>query len=238
MKSRIFGVAVLILGAFSNAPWAQLPSKALVPIQAPAARVQDKIAELPVHQKGLTMSQVSSCIIINQLPWVFRKTKRQSRLLVRDKIRFSTQPEFLFWEIHQVMDQNGYISYVFKRPLPGGGSESIVTKENYYNRIQDRRGQKKIVDVRNLTNFVDRNALTFYTESGGRIVYQPGLSGQSRLSMAFDNAGPPVLLKGGDCRRGCVDGRDPFDTDCNNMSFEDDAKLENTRDAAPAAGGK
>jgi len=218
--------------------WALAPQglRAQLALPAPKPRVQETLTAAPVNKQGLTMNQVASCIIINQLPWVFRKTKRQSRLILRDKIRFSTQSDFLLWEIHQVMDNNGYISYVFRRPLPNGGQESIVTKENYYNRIQDVKGVKKIVDVRNLTNFIDRPALTFYTEGTGRIVYQPGLSGQSRLYLSFDGGDPPVLLKGGDCRRGCVDGRDPFESDCANMSFEDDAKLNDTKgDSAEGA---
>ncbi|MEO5668214.1 MAG: hypothetical protein ABIR96_09165 [Bdellovibrionota bacterium] len=224
MKSRIFGVLCLFSVLVAGEGRAQLPTKTTA-----APRVQEKLTEMPVDKQGLTMNQASSCIIINQLPWVFRKTKRQSRLLIRDKIRFATQSEFVVWEIHQVMDQNGYISYVFKRPLPTGGTESIVTKENYYNKIRDVSGVKKITDVRNLTNFVDRNALTFYTEGKGRIVYQPGLSGQSRLFLSYDAGDPPVLLKGSDCRRGCVDGRDPFESSCGNMSFDDDAKLEDQK---------
>jgi hypothetical protein len=230
MKSRLLGPLLVACALLPRAGQAQLGAT------TPQQRVQDTLQDSPVNKDGLKMNQVGSCIVINQLPWVFRKTKRQSRLIMRDKIRFSTQSDFLVWEIHQVMDQNGYISYVFRRPLPDGGTESIVTKENYYNRIQDRKGVKKIVDVRNLTNFIDRPALTFYTEGNGRIVYQPGLSGQSRLFLSFGNSEPPVLLKGGDCRRGCVDGRDPFETDCANMSFEDDAKLQDTKgEGTPAA---
>ncbi len=231
MKSRIFGVISLLAATFATGLRSQ---NALTSKTVPQSRVQDKLTQVPVNQRGLSMNQVASCIVINQLPWVFRKTKRQSRLLIRDKIRFSTQPDFVVWEVHQVMDQNGYISYVFKRPLPNGGTESIVTKENYYNKITDVGGVKRITDVRNLTNFIERPALTFYTESNGRLVYQPGLGGQARLFLAYDAGDPPVLLKGGDCRRGCVDGRDPFETDCANMSFEDDAKLTDTRPETPA----
>jgi len=226
MKSRIFGILGLLCAVLPGGLRAQDDDV----IRTTKERVQDKLFDLPVHQRGLTMNQIASCIIINQLPWVFRKTKRQSRLLIRDKIRFSTQSDFVVWEVHQVMDQNGYISYVFRRPLPSGGFESIVTKENYYNKIQDVNGVKKITDVRNLTNFIERPALTFYTEANGRIVYQPGLSGQSRLLLAYSAGDPPVLLRGSDCRRGCVDGRDPYETDCANMSFEDDAKLTDTKE--------
>jgi hypothetical protein len=233
MTSRIFGVISLLAATFAMGLRSQ---NAVTSKTVPQSRVQDKLTQVPVNQRGLSMNQVASCIVINQLPWVFRKTKRQSRLLIRDKIRFSTQPDFVVWEVHQVMDQNGYISYVFKRPLANGGTESIVTKENYYNKITDVGGVKKITDVRNLTNFIERPALTFYTESNGRLVYQPGLGGQARLFLAYDAGDPPVLLKGGDCRRGCVDGRDPFETDCANMSFEDDAKLTDTRPETPAGG--
>lgn len=236
MKARIFSILAMLCAVLPIGLRAQED----VIKTANKERVQDKLVDLPVHQRGLTMNQIASCIIINQLPWVFRKTKRQSRLLVRDKIRFSTQNDFVMWEVHQVMDQNGYISYVFRRPLPKGGFESIVTKENYYNKIQDVNGMKKITDVRNLTNFIERPALTFYTESDGRLVYQPGLSGQSRLFLSYSSGDPPVLLRGSDCRRGCVDGRDPYETDCANMSFEDDAKLTDTKpdasSGAPAAG--
>jgi hypothetical protein len=214
--------------------WGLRAEAQLSPRTPPPPSVQEKLVELPVFERGLTLSQVYSCTVLNQLPWVFRKTRRQSRLIVRDKIRFSMHSDFHHWEVHQVMDHNGYVSYVFRRALPEGGFESIVTKEQYYNKILDRGGVKRITDVRNLTTLVDRAALTFYTQNNGQLVYQPGISGQARLQLTF-SGGPPLLLRGRDCRRACVDGRDPFDTACADVSFEDDASQKDTPPAAGAA---
>lgn len=202
MKLRL-GI-IFALFAFSNLASAQLPDS------KPPATTQETISEIPVHVKGLSLAQISSCVVIDQLPWVFRKNKRQSRLLARDRIRLSTQSDFAIWEIHQVLDPNGYVSYVFRRPLPGGRFESIVTKENHYNRILDSDGTRKIVDVRNLMPLIDRAALTFYAPDGTYAVFKPGLAGKGSFIVTYKGGTAPLFLQGPSCERVGAAGTNPY----------------------------
>jgi hypothetical protein len=197
-----------ILGMLSvlTATWAQLGTNNKPPVTS-----QEIITDLPVHVKGLSLNQIASCRVIDQLPWVFRKTNRQSRLIARDRLRLSTQSEFAIWEIHQVQDANGYVSYVFRRPMPGGRFESIVTKENYYNRIIDNNGSRKIVDVRNLMTLIDRPALTFYAKDGTYAVFMPGLAGKASFVITYPGGVAPVYLRGSSCQRMGADGSNPFE---------------------------
>jgi|GEM_PF-6001098 len=206
-RSAFLNIAMgLGLVCTTSLAWAQLGSG-----NKPPATTQEKMTDLPVHIKGLTLNQVASCVVMDQLPWIFRKTKRQSRLVVRDKLRLSTQSEFALWEVHQVQDNNGYVSYVFRRPLPGGRFESIVTKENYYNRIIDTNGSRRIVDVRNLMSLIDRPVLTFYAEDGSYGVFKPGLAGKSSFVITYTGGVAPVFLQGSSCQRVGAEGANPYE---------------------------
>jgi hypothetical protein len=174
-------------------------------------RTQQTITELPVHRKGLTLNQIASCRVIDQLPWVFRKTNRKSRLLLRDRLRLSTDSDFSTWEVHQVMDQNGYISYVFRRPLSDGRFESIVTKENFYNRIIDSGGTRVVADARNLSTLIDRPALTFYAEDESYAVYMPGLAGKNSFVVTYKGGVAPLYLRGPSCDRVNALGENPYE---------------------------
>lgn len=171
------------------------------------------LIQTPVSNKGLNLDQISSCQVIEQIPWVFRKTNRQSRFIAKDKLRLSTQSDFAYWSIYQVLDERGYVSYVFRRPLPGGRFESIVTKESYYNRIIDSSGTRRIVDARDLRNLIDRPALVFFAESGNRVEYMPGFAGRETLIIYYTRQTAPVYLRNKGCKRGNAEGVNPFDKD-------------------------
>jgi hypothetical protein len=194
--------------------------------------------ELPGQIKGHTLEGLSSCIEVDKIPWVFRKTERQSRLLLRDRLKLSTQPDEALWEIHQVMDKGGNSSFVFRRPLNNGSYEAIVTKDTFYNRIVDTPGSRKIVKVHKYTTMVDRPVLTFINKQGSSVVYKPGPVGRAQLVLNFKGNSfiPPLALMGTNCERIGDDGEDPFGNKAIGAGGREFKS--NPAAAAPAAPGK
>jgi hypothetical protein len=180
----------------------------------PVARAQtpNSAGEVPSQLQGRTLEGLSSCIEVDKIPWVFRKTERQSRLLIRDRVKLTTQPDEALWEIHQVLDKGGEGSFVFRRPLMNGAYEAIVTKGTFYNRIIDTPGSRKIVKVHKYTTMVDRPVLTFVNKAGSSIVFKPGPVGRAQLVLNFKGNSfiPPVTIMGTNCERIGDDGEDPF----------------------------
>jgi hypothetical protein len=162
-------------------------------------------AEIPESVKGNKIEAVASCGTIEKIPWVFRRGKRQSRFLIKDRLRLTTQSDFSVWEVHQVLDSSGYLAYVFKRIREDGVVEAIVTKETSYNRILEKGNQRRIAEVRSLKNMVDRPVLTWVTKEGGSINFMPSLGGLARLQINFseqkNRSVPPVMLVGRNCDR-------------------------------------
>ncbi len=174
--------------------------------------VRQKVVSKPIFKTGLTLNQIASCLVIDQIPWISRKTNRKSRLLARDKMRLNIQKSFSEWEIHQVMDKEGYISFVFRRTLHDGRVESIVTKENHYNRFVDEGGKRKIIQVENYINLIDRASMIFYAENGNRVEFRPGFTGQSTFIVYYTGQTPPIYLQDLKCGRGDSEGGSPFPT--------------------------
>ncbi len=162
-------------------------------------------AEVPDNKKGHSIESIASCSVIDQVPWTFRKGKRQSRFLIRDRLRLTTQPDFSVWEIHQILDGSGYVAYVFKRIREDGIEEAIVTKEVSYNRILQKGNQRRIAEVRSLKTMTDRPVLEFVNQEGGSVIVIPSYGGLSKLQINFSmnkgRSAPPVLLVGRSCER-------------------------------------
>jgi len=192
--------------------------------------VREKVVNKPIFKTGLSLDQIASCLVIDQIPWISRKTNRKSRLLARDKMRLNIHKTFSTWEIHQVMDSEGYISFIFRRTLADGRVESIVAKENHYNRYIDSGSVRKIVQVENFINLIDRATMIFYAENGNRAEFRPGFTGQSTFVIYYTGQTPPVYLQDLKCSRGDSEGGDPFAPAGGGESESDGGG------AAPAAG--
>jgi hypothetical protein len=169
-------------------------------------------AQIPKVMQGYKVEGLASCGLVDQIPWTFRKGKRQSRFLMRDKMRLSTQSDFSIWEVHQVLDPGGYMAYVFKRIRDDGIGESIVTKEQHYNRILEKGKDRRIAEVRSLKTLIDRPVLSFYTPQGASVVFRPSLGGLAKLQINFSGVTnrivPPMELVGRSCER-LEDAPDP-----------------------------
>jgi|GEM_PF-1343591 len=183
-------VGSLVLGAFS----------------AQAAGKADPASTIPKYLLGYRVVEIASCARIDQIPWKFRPDGRKTRLVIRDSLRLNTEVKFADWEIHQVMDREGYITYVFRRPVGNGRFESYVTKDAAYNRILDTPRGPKVVEVQNLKTFINRPVLTFSSADGSTVAFEPGLAGTSALNLQFapsesGRVAPPVYLRGNFCNR-------------------------------------
>ncbi len=190
---KLRAILFLFFTSFSN------QSRALVAV----SKVGD--IAIPAYLRGYKLNELVSCGQVDKIPWKFRPEGRKTRILMRDVLRLNSETRFSTWEIHQVMDSGGYVSYIFRRPLKNGSFESIVAKENHYNRIVESTKGKKIVDVQNLKNFINRTVFTFTAADEGTVSYLPGLAGRSLITVQLSQAGgrmlPPLYIKGSTCDR-------------------------------------
>lgn len=175
-----------------------------------ASTIRQEIIQEPIHKKGLNLDQIASCQVVEQLAWVQGKNKRRSKFLAKDKLRHSEYEEFAEWTIYQVMDLEGYFSYVFKRSLGKGRSESIIIKQADYNRILESGNKRRVLEVRDLKNLIEKPALIFFAENGNRVEFRPGFTGRGTLIIYYTGQTQPVHIRGLQCARGNPDGRDPF----------------------------
>lgn len=160
---------------------------------------------IPKYLRGYELNDLSTCLKIEEIPWRFRPDNRKTRLILRDTLRLGSETKFSTWEAHQVMDNEGYVTYIFRRVLASGQYESLVIKDNIYNRILETAKGPKITERQNLRNLINRPVFTFFHADGSTLAYLPGLAGRSlvtvQLSQAEGRLLPPLFLKGSICDR-------------------------------------
>jgi len=161
--------------------------------------------ELPKYLSGFELKDITSCLTVDTIPWKFRPDRRKTRLLLKDRLRHQSQTTFSEWSVFQVMDGDGFVSYVFRRPLSSGRNESMVVKDTVYNRVLDTARGPKTVESQDLRTLINRPALTFYHQDGSTVTYSPSSVGRSALVIQqAQTAGrllPPVFLRGNFCDR-------------------------------------
>ena len=155
---------------------------------------------------GYTMNDITSCAVIDRVPWKFRPDQRKTRLLIKDYFRFQSQTEFYTWEFYQLMDKGGFISYVIRRPISSGRYESFIVKDTAYNRvIEDPKHGNKVVEQQDLKTLVNRETLVFYHANGSTIAYVPSSIGNSVLTIAQTSQTgrqlAPIYLRSSICDR-------------------------------------
>jgi hypothetical protein len=170
-----------------------------------SAPVQPTNTAVPKYLEGYKLSDISSCGSIDQIPWKFRNDRRKTRVILKDLLRHQNESKYSTWEIHQIMDGEGFVSFIFRRALADGRFESIVVKDSQYNKIIDTPKGPRIVEAQDLKTLINRAALTFYSPDGGTVVFSPSSVGRSAL--IIDVGGkltrplPPVFLRGNICDR-------------------------------------
>ncbi len=203
-ESRLKGWAILFLASVFSP---QVGAEGIF-VKKPAA-IPGTI-EIPTWMTGNKLSDLASCASAEKIQWKFRSDNRKTRMILKDVLRLGSDTKFATWEIHQVMDKDGYVTYIFRKTLANGRYESIVAKENLYNKIVDTPRGQRVVEVQNLKSLINRPVFIFYHSDGSTVSYLPGLAGRSTLIIQLAQAEglilPPVYFKGSSCDR-------PNDTD-------------------------
>jgi hypothetical protein len=159
---------------------------------------------LPKHLDGHRLNDIVSCGSVNDIAWRFRPDSRKARLLIRDRLRLNSEQNFAIWEINQVMDRGGTVTFIFSRIESDRRSESIVIKDNLYNRIVRENGRNRVMEVQDLRTLINRAVLVFHHADGGSISFAPGLAGQSAITIELNKSVrplSPILVKGNYCER-------------------------------------
>ncbi|MBS1984245.1 MAG: hypothetical protein JST16_08735 [Bdellovibrionales bacterium] len=168
---------------------------------------------VPKYLTGYQLNDLASCGAANQIPWRFRPDRRKTRLLLRDHLRLNTETHFETWEIHQVMDGQGYVTYVFSKIQNGRRVESILIKDNVYNRIVETNGKPKVVEVQDLRTLINRSVVAFVHADGSTVNFAPGLAGQSILTIELRQAVgrplAPLYIRGSYCERAQAESNAP-----------------------------
>ena len=179
---------------------------------------------------GFEINDLTSCGQVDLIPWKFKDNNRQTRLLLRDKLRLSTEKKYSDWSVHQVMDPDGIVTFIFQRLQEDGASEYLITKGAIFNRIVKRGRERRVTEMRNLSNLIDSPAFEFFHKDGSRVTFLPGSSGNSKLRVYLaakpgSRVLPPLFLEG----RSCTKPESAFDV-------EEDTENPSTMNA-PAFGG-
>jgi hypothetical protein len=193
--------------------------------------------EIPKYLSGYEIKDITSCGAVNKIPWKFRPDGKKTRLLLKDRMRHQTESQFLDWEVFQVMDKDGFTSWIFRRTLANGRSESIVVKDVVYNRILETPKGSKTVEVQDLRSLVNRTALSFFHKDGSSLVYSPSSVGRSALIIQQGSTGnnrllAPVFVRGNFCDR----PDDEENSDTQNKKAVEASGAPSPSGAAPSAG--
>lgn len=167
----------------------------------PPARPEPKA---PKYLSGYVLNDLASCGAVDQIPWRFA-AERKTRMLLRDHLRLNTDAKFGTWEIHQIMDRDGYVTYAFMRIENGQRVESLLIKDNVFNRFRWKGDKSKVVDVQDLRNLINRPVVIFSHEDTSSVSFSPGLAGQSVLAIELRQVTgrplPPLYIRGTFCER-------------------------------------
>lgn len=192
------------VGAHAASPAAhEVPAKKKeeAPVKGAPVRPEPKA---PKYLTGYVLNDLASCSAVDQIPWRFA-AERKTRMLLRDHLRLNTDAKFGTWEIHQIMDRDGYVTYAFMRMENGQRVESLLIKDNVFNRFRWTGAKSKVVDVQDLRNLINRPVVIFSHEDTSSVSFSPGLAGQSVLAIELRQpAGrplPPVYVRGTFCER-------------------------------------
>lgn len=158
------------------------------------------------YLKGYKLNDLTSCRQVDVVPWSLGEENKQARLLLRDRLRLSSETKYSDWSVFQTMDTDGGVTFIFERIQGDGTSEYHLAKGQVFNRIIKRGKTRSVAEVKNLKNLIDSPALEFFHEDGSQLSFLPGSSGSSKLRVYLaSRAGarilPPLYLDGRHCSR-------------------------------------
>lgn len=158
------------------------------------------------YLKGFKINDLTSCRQVDSIPWTFGEGNRQVRLLLRDRLRLSSEMQYSDWSVYQTMDSDGIVTLIFERLHSDGAKEYQLTKGSTFNRIIKRKRTSEVATVKDLKNLIDSPALEFLHQDGSRLSFMPGSSGSSKLRIYLSPKPgarilPPLFLEGRHCTR-------------------------------------
>jgi hypothetical protein len=159
----------------------------------------------PKELSGYQIRDLVSCAAVDRIPWRFAKGNRRTRLVLRDQLRLSTDDREGFWEIFQIMDKNGYVTFAFQRIENVSPVETIAIRDNRFERYVHKNGRRIIRETQDVRTLINRMVVTLYHASGASVSFAPGLAGDSTLTIDLSENGnrplAPVFLRGNYCGR-------------------------------------
>ena len=155
---------------------------------------------------GKKVNQISSCAVVDGISWKFRPDGRQSRVILRDNLRLNSEYEYSSWEISQVMDPDGFSTFVFRRQLKKNKTEAYAIKDYLYNKILETSSGAQVIESRDIRHLIGKPAFIFTTLDSATVTYFPGPFKNSYIviSSALGADGQsfaPVYLKSMICYR-------------------------------------
>ena len=175
-------------------------------VTPPAKDTKNKTPELPEYLKGYVLEDILSCGALDLLPWKFRTDNRQNRMIFKDRLRLSSEAKFEDWELHQIVDGDHRVTFIFRHLLAPKQWESIILRDEIFNRVRDTGSGPKTIQTQNLSAFINRAALNFVAEDGSMVSYIPSPAGRSSILIQHsmkpnERMLAPVILKGSICTR-------------------------------------
>ena len=148
---------------------------------------------------------LSSCGNLDKIPWKFRPDLRKTRMLFSEEMRLSSDESVYLWELYQVMNSDGLVTFIFRRKLPNGNYLSLAARDFKFIEVQSSPERSEATQRQNFKHLINRPALIFYRADGSEVSYMPGSVGKSTIMIQFAQSNglylPPVYIRGNFCDR-------------------------------------
>lgn len=163
-------------------------------------------ASIPKAVSGYALEDIVSCVFLDRIPSKFKNDGRTTKLLIKDQLRLSSELEAVLWEVHQIMDQEGFVTFVLRRPVGNGEWESFAFKElQRIHTIGTSSGRNRMKKVQDIKALIDRPVMTLENSKGSTVSVIPSSSGVVTLSIQLSKGEgrllPPVFVRGSTCER-------------------------------------
>jgi len=148
---------------------------------------------------------LSSCGNLDKIPWKFRLDLRKTRMLFSEEMRLSSDESVYLWELYQVMNPDGLVTFIFRRKLPNGDFLSLAARDFKFIEVRSSPERSEATQRQNFKHLINRPALMFYRADGSEVSYMPGSVGKSTIMIQFAQSNglylPPVYIRGNFCDR-------------------------------------
>ena len=64
---------------------------------------------------NLRVSQINSCGTLDRIPWLTKTNGKRTRRIFSDLLRLDREKNFNQWELYQVLDDKGQVSFIFEK---------------------------------------------------------------------------------------------------------------------------